>query len=185
MNKILLLLLVTFSSSVYAVGGFLIEPYVGYMSAKPSGTLDNYGDEKKVFDDSMKGVGYGGRLGWGYGNFGIALDYMAANAKQDDSDNKLTTIGAIAMVSIPFMRFWAGPIFKAENDYDVDDAPELSGTESGKGFKVGLGFHPLPLLSINLEYLKLKFDEEELEDFQNLDKDVKGFLLSVSMPIVF
>jgi hypothetical protein len=86
------------------------------------------------------------------------------------------------MLGLPFFRFWAGYIFSSQLKLETDG---LEGTEKGSGFKLGAGWTALPLLSINLEYLMLKYDEMDYDDFQNTNRKTNAVLLSVSMPLVF
>ncbi len=169
--------------SLSSFAGIFIEPYVGYLSVKHSGDYDNYGDQLEVPTESGKGPAYGARAGYGIGIFGLGLDFMTSNLKEEhDFKSKITNIGATLMVGLPLIRGWAGYIFSSE--YELDDS-DIPGTEKGSGFKLGVGWTPFPLLSINLEYLMLKYDEAKYENFQDVERDTNGFLLSLSMPIVF
>ena len=134
--------------------------------------------------ESGKGAAFGARAGYGIGPLGLALDFMTTGSlkEEDDFTSKMTNIGATVMFGLPLIRFWAGYIFSSQLKLETDG---LSGTEKGSGYKLGAGWSVFPLLSLNLEYLMLKYDSMSYDDFQDTTRKTNAIMLSVSMPIVF
>jgi len=178
--KLALVFICLISTSAFC--GVLIEPYVGYLSVKNSGTVEVFGMEADLEETTAKGMGFGGRLGYGVGNIALGLDYMTANLDDDGDDTKLTNIAGFATVNLALLRLWAGYIFSSELEIDSDD---LEGTIDGSGYKVGLGFSILPKVSLNFEYLMLNYDKEDSDLLTAIDQDSKGFMVSLSFPFVF
>ncbi len=177
------------SKSTYA--GVLIEPFLGYNV----GTLETKDTSDKTVSNVMSAPTYGLRLGYKVLLFWLAADYVASNgnATPDDSsakyDYSASTIGATVGVDLILgLRFYAG--------YGADTTLTQKKTTrdivfKGTSTKGGIGFSPIPLLSLNLEYSINKFNRvDKVADagFKDIDtyyKSVDNSMLmaSVSIPL--
>jgi hypothetical protein len=160
---------VTLSSPAFA--GIHLEPYLGYAKGD---ITDSAGDEFNT-----TGMLYGARLGYSVSMLAFGAEYQAGSMTAEtnpDEDAKPSDLGVFVAFDAPVLvRVFATYFFQASTK--VGDT-KLEGT----GMKVGLGFTPIPLLSINLEYMTSEWDEA---DGQTIDPAMKGkFMgLSVSVPL--
>lgn len=171
--------LVLFSANAFA--GLLLEPYVGYGSFKNSGTVEIGALKGDLEETTAKGLMYGGRVGYGIANLAVGLDYGAGSLDDDGDTTKITQLGAFVMASFPIVRVWGTYIFSGKEDITSDDADLVA---KGAGFKFGVGFSVLPMLSLNAEYVMMNFDEVDSDTVNAIDMDIKGFLISISIPFV-
>jgi hypothetical protein len=176
---------------------FLIEPYAGYgmstltATSKPSGT--------KISTEN-NGLGLGARAGYVLPmGLWFAADYVTfleTDLKYKEpsglTDGKVS--GSAAYIDVGFdvpaipLRFWAG--------YAFMDNAQIKGTSSttdytGTGYKAGLGFKPIPMMSLNLEYMmhmhdKYKTSSGSEGDVSSAYDDYKAstIFLSVSVPFM-
>ncbi len=49
----------------------------------------------------------------------------------------------------------------------------------------GVGFSILPKVGLNVEYLMLKYDKEDIDHVDKIDLAAKGIMVSISFPFVF
>ena len=166
------------------ITGILVEPYLGYTSLKSSGTLKYTGIDADLEETTIKGPIYGARLGGGLSNFAAGIDFMKGSLDEEGDDSSMTNLGAFAMVSFLTFRLWGTYLFSSSRTVIVDDS-NTEGELKGTGLKAGLGWSILPYLSLNLEYMTLNYTKEDIDEFSDLDVTEKGFLLSVSAPLVF
>lgn len=148
---------------------FLIEPYVGYYT----------GDIKDSSGKSdMKGMGYGARLGYTSLGFMGGLDYFTGKWTIDNTpevDVTPTDIGIFVGFNFPILiRAYGEYLLKSELKGDA-------GKYEGKGVKLGVGFTPLPLISVNVEYVTHTFDEFDGNSLTS-DTTTKMIGLTVSLP---
>lgn len=154
-----------------AHASFLVEPILGYNL----GSFENGLGE----DKSFTGVGIGGRLGVEFLGVQAALDGNFSTIDIDDMDEAdLREFGFFAGYDFPILlRAWMGFIFSSSLELGTADF-------SGSGTKFGLGISPLPLLSLNLEYKMMNFDEFEINGVTSeVDRDMDVIFLSVSVPL--
>ncbi len=152
---------------------FLVEPILGYNI----GNFESFTGE----DQSAKGIGIGGRLGFEYLGLQGALDGSFSTLDIDDNiddDGELREFGLFIGYDFPILfRVWAGYMFSANMERGNTDF-------RGSGTKVGVGFSPLPLLSLNLEYKMINFDELEFGGVTtSADRDLNTLFFSVSVPL--
>lgn len=179
-----------FSANAMAVG-FYIEPGLFYEK----------GDNKIEWPSPLgsstgttKGPGLDLKIGlhWDSIVF-LALDGTYSRVKFENSatnysaDGPSTTYGAIIGAQFPVLglRGWAGYVFGGKLDPDQDGTYDVK-FEDPKGLKLGLGFK-IFLVSINLEYMDLKYDKSTIEKpvsttFDDKLQNKVG-ILSVSIPI--
>lgn len=181
-----------FSTKALAAGLY-IEPGIFYEKG------DNKIDWSAPLSSSTgttKGLGVDLKLGinWDSKVF-LALDGSYARVKFENSatdysaDADSTTYGAILGAQFPHLGFrgWVGYVFGGKL------APDASGSykvkfEDPKGLKLGVGFKIL-IVSLNIEYLDLKYDTSTVEQpigttFDNKLKNKIG-RISVSFPLTF
>lgn len=211
MKRIFLLGLIAVASFYYssAKAGVLIEPYLGtLMMSEISGdtfTELNDLDDDNATEESITGMMYGARLGYGIpGGIMAGLDYTMASGKLDDYESKLTEYGVFVGFQLPMIRFWAtymlsSTFTNAGEDEDTEDPITLDFLK-GSGYKVGVGYSPLPMLSINFEMRSITYTEMSITndgddifdgtapytgdlDFSEHENTWSSYLLSVSVPI--
>lgn len=153
-----------------ANASFLVEPILGY-------NVGNF-DTGPSQDESFTGVGLGGRLGVEFLGIQGALDGTFSTVNINDVDADLREFGFFVGYDFPILlRAWMGFIFSSTLEYGTADY-------SGSGTKFGLGISPIPLLSLNLEYKMLNFDEFELQGTTtDIDQDMGILFFSVSVPL--
>lgn len=177
-------------------GGLFLEPAITW----ESGSSDL--DLPSPFSNSeadLDGFGVGMRLGFhAMESFFIGVDGRYSFLKFEenklgmDTDAKSWNIGPVVGLQMPTdlgIRVWAGYIAAGEVDPDKDRELDIK-FKSGSGFRVGGGLK-LALVSLNVEYQKIKYDKTELESIgifdpgsesKQTDLDNESIVLSVSMP---
>lgn len=182
LTKSLLFLILLISQSAHA--GVLLEPYLGYGIG--SGDRGN-------FDYSYNTPQYGARLG--YQMLGVmgGIDYSMASFELEaenkttgtttKSDYKKNQLGVFVGYDFPLLvRAWGTYYVSANLEDDIAPISKYS----GGGYALGVGFTPLPLVSLNVEYRTFSYDEVETgSTTASLDPnfDLNEIFLSVSLPL--
>lgn len=179
-----------FSAQSMAVG-FFIEPGVFYEAGNnevqwPSPLSSSTGTTRGLGVDLKLGVHFDSIVF-------LALDgsYSKVTFKNSatdyDADATSTAYGAIVGGQFPILglRVWGGYMFGGTLDPDSSGIYDVKFDEA-KGLKVGVGIKIL-IVSINLEYMDLKYDKSTIEkpvsaDFDNKLENKVG-MLSVSFPL--
>jgi hypothetical protein len=167
---------------------FYIEPYAGYeqgtLKMQETYTLNGV---KKTGEDgaSEHGVIYGGRVGLSFLMITLGGEYQGgAPVVNGNTGHTMQDYGPFLQVSIPFVTV-RGTYFMG-SEWKVKGTSS-SVTYSGRGFKGGLGFSFIPFVSVNLEYVSVKYDEAESSKsslkFQSVDNSRNGVILSLSVPL--
>ncbi|OFZ15459.1 MAG: hypothetical protein A2Z20_12255 [Bdellovibrionales bacterium RBG_16_40_8] len=178
---LLFVALVTFSANSFA--GILIEPYLGYMTGKNSGsvTINTPITATLDVDSTTKGAAFGGRLGYDFLLLGAGVEAMSGSLDTDGDDSKLTNLGAFVSFDLPIMLRFFGTYF-----FSSKFSTETGGVDykyKGNGFKAGVGLTTLPFVSINLEYFSMNYENDDTAVLDNADVNYKGFMLGVSLPL--
>jgi hypothetical protein len=186
---------ISFLLSVNAhAAGLLLEPILGYGMNTTTGTVKASGAS---FSTEANGLGLGARVGYilplGLWFAGEYVTFLETDNKVKEpagqANGKVSSSTAFLDVgfdlpAIP-LRFWVGYAFM--NSATVkSQAPDQEFT--GTGYKLGVGYKAIPLLSINLEYImnmhdKIKGSGIEM-DVSNVYDGYKSstIFLSVSVP---
>lgn len=183
--------LVTFLLTLSAAShsGILIDPYLGY---RVSGSGDFAGA-----DLSYNGPAFGTRVGYTTLGLMLGLDFTMSTfdlefetANQTfEVDTTSTSMGAFIGYSMPFIRGWATYYFS--QTFKTNEGPDNGDKTKGSGFGLGLGYTGFPIVSLNLEYRKFSFDEQETAAGvttsipSNVDVDASEILFTVSIPFSF
>jgi hypothetical protein len=176
MKKLLLIALLL--CSVNAFAGIYLEPYVGYLAnsydIKVSGTVS--GTPQEIEDtENDSGVAFGGKVGYSIPLMAIGADYLKAG--------ELTDIGPFVEFRLPlFLKFRATYIMSSTTEAEDDDLKF-----KGSGFKAGLAFSLLSVLSINLDYIATSYDELDgsIPGFETDKVDVKRSAVMASIGFPF
>lgn len=187
MKNIALLLLLLFVSPAFA--GIYLEPYLGYEvgTVKFSETVSGVTVSEK---QNEHGVLFGGRLGLSFLGLAVGADYMGGSPTSGGSASPLQDIGAFVGFTFPvFLKASATYILSSQlTDVGEIDASnvETKVKAKGKGMKFTLGFTFLPLVVINLEYIKHTWDDIPLVSTVTAFKleDSAG-MISLSLPLDF
>lgn len=177
-------------SSLSAQAALLIEPVVGFSSGKAELTItDNSpGGDVVSGDESIKGLSYGGRLGFQNLGFQVGLDYLASAMKFDGEKWDTSELGGFVGFEFPVLfRVYAGYIFSGSAKVALDD--DTATLKSGTGPKFGIGMTLLPFLDVNLEYRSVKYDTADISSLYgagtdiSLDGKYNAIMLGVSFPL--
>lgn len=170
--------LVSLASAPPAQAGLLVEPYLGYHTGK----IKQSGNP----DSDVKGMSFGGRLGYQQMGVMAGLDYMTGSWTTESSGYKFdvtpTQLGLFVGYSFPMMlRVYGVYSFQADGKIK-NGALNYDQTQKGTGIKLGVGFTVMPLLSLNVEYLSATFTKDK--NGNKLNPEVKNdlFGLTVSVP---
>lgn len=190
MKKILCAFLLFISTSIQA--GILIEPYIGlnFASGEDGQTLKTDYDQSSPF--------IGSRLGYQTLGFMFGLDYTkgmesdleikttSSTVKQDADQS---TLGLFVGYNLPVMlRAWAA--YYVTTTIELQSGVNVGDEYKGSGYGLGVGFTGLPLVSLNLEYRMMTFDELK-DNSTGLKSTLSGtneidynqVMLSVSLPL--
>jgi hypothetical protein len=169
-----------------ANASFLIEPHLGY---NVSGGQSDFDGSKMEYT----GAQYGARLGMQFLGVMGGFDYtrytssttMSANGASGTIKSKEEDMGIFVGYNAPILlRAWLGYYFSAKST--VTGYTNISGMAvddyfKGSATELGLGFTPLPLVSINLVYRMLNYDKDQ-DGTANPVYKPKEIVLGVSLP---
>jgi hypothetical protein len=177
------LLMMSAMSSVNA--SILIEPHLGY---NISGGTSDYASSKYEY----KGAQYGSKLGFNYlglmagfdFNYGtFTLDRTTNAGVKTSAEYKQTDLGIFVGYNAPVLiRGWIGYYFSSKAENANSSTNYFKGTIT----ELGLGFRPLPLLSLNVAYRMVAYDKQSVNSVESTLSpkfDPTEIVLSVSLPI--
>jgi hypothetical protein len=172
MKSFITLFVLFFSINLFAIG--FIEPYIGAKTGKykdpnyEPNTLANINNDSMRLnreDGSAKGPTLGLRGGYNgdvmFFGLDFALHIMILDADYNTSDNKAGFVGVTPGFILGFhmpvvpMRLWAGvggTVYATAHE-EVTWQRKWEDAYSGSYYKFGIGFQPLPLLSLNVEFM--------------------------------
>jgi hypothetical protein len=160
---------------------FTAEPYVGY--GLLGGVTKDDGKGTSTDLGNFTGFGLGARglvnfAGLFFGGIDLSyypsFSYSPANGRSEtssggiDKGTKSFKGGLVAGVALPVipLRFWLG--FNVIDRLSDSSSGTTSGvdfttdtTVKGHSFKIGAGYRPIPLLSLNVEYIMASYGESE------------------------
>ncbi len=173
MKKYVYLLVLLPLINFNAYSALLIEPYIGL---NISGTTD-FGVTENGYDNAPASLG--ARVGFAQLGFSGGLDYqMTSGIKIENDANKYDASELALFVGFDFpilVRAYAGYILSADMDTTGIKYDE------GSGYKLGVGFTGLPLISINVEYKAVSYDK--LNGATTTTADHNAVLLAASLPL--
>ncbi len=156
-------------SSVSA-NAILIEPFIGWQTGEVV-----YGGTTA----DISGIEFGGRLGATFTMFALGGEFSKADLTIDSSpelDLATTDMGLFFSVEFPILiRAYFTYFLSSEAEPDSGADYEGDG-----GYRLGVGFTALPFLSINVERILRKYDEQ---GSASIDNEVETTMLSVSIPL--
>ncbi len=161
-----------------ASASLYVEPFIGYMmgDTEASGALGGYKED-------TTGTDMGLRLGFSTLGFAVGAEASQSSFEIDtdpSTDLEPTNLGLFASFEFPILiRAYASYIIESKGDYGNAEV-------EGDGLRLGVGFTGLPFVSINFEYLSLKYDTIKAAGF-SVDTDIKTDLygVNVSLPLDF
>lgn len=182
LTQIGLLLALILGFTAESNAALLLEPVVGYSVGKAVTQFTDDDEEK----DGIRGVSYGGRLGFQKLGFQIGVDYLGSTMDYDGEDLKTTEWGGFVGFEFPvLLRVYGGYIFSGsgtmkKDQTNVDDEINLNG---GVGPKLGIGFTLLPFLDLNIEYRSVKYaTEKDVKLTDDMDAKYETIMFGVSLP---
>ncbi len=174
-NLFAVLAILSFNQTVHA--GFLIEPYLGFVS----------GEQKQATTAKFTGTEYGARLGYSMLGFAIGAEYAAGSFSDDQtpkSDITMSDIGLFVAYNFPVLvRAYA--TYVPSSELKVNNSGLDSTLKSGNSMKLGVGFTGFPIINVNLEYISSSYSKIDTT-IGAFDLDPKStgtaFALSISAP---
>lgn len=190
--------LLFFTSARGATVGLFLEPGITY---ELGDTTINYPSPLANSTGSVQGLGLAARAGVHlFEAFFLGLDYRYSMPQfKDSSDNYdekaiATNWGPVVGMQMPIvgLRIWGSYIMDGELNPDKSRNFDVKFAKA-TGYRVGAGFQ-LILVSLNLEYQQLKYDQTNLEQagpfsanttLNQVNLENKTWLASVSFPLEF
>ena len=165
MKKLFIAFLFTFISNAHA--GFLVEPYLNYNFGS-----GDYKWSAQSYDVSTSEPNYGAKLGYQFLGLMAGMDFNLGSYAWDETNNgtktkfdlDTTRVGIFAGYELPILlRAWVGYYFSNSAEYtkSYSDGTNKGDTFKGSAIELGVGFTPLPLLSVNIGYRMNSYDEFE------------------------
>jgi hypothetical protein len=179
MKKSLIVTLITIMFSASSYGSLMIEPYLGYTFGGGEQDLGGNSKYDYSYHHPMLGLRLGGSLlgfmaGLDYSgsllsSFSMDVEQKAGSSTTDYNDDvNKTQFGLFVGYDFPILlRAWATYYLSAKLEGEsavaagTNQIYTTNYSESGSGIGFGVGFTPLPLISVNLEYRKFTYDEWE------------------------
>lgn len=193
---LLVFFIVAFSSQAQAQGsGLFVEPAITYERGE---TKVNYPSPFSDSTGSSNGLGIGARLGFHIMEIvfvGVDGRYSMPQFKDSavnyDATATASNWGPVVGVQTPIvgLRVWGSYILGGELNPEASAGTDVK-FDKAHGYRVGAGFR-LAIVSVNLEYQNLKYDQVTLEQLGvfNPGTTLNGtnlssstWLASVSMP---
>lgn len=185
--KSFLVALAIIVTATTANASILIEPHVGYVASGGDSSFSGA-------DYSYTGPQYGARLGLKHLGLmgGFAYTHSTFSNKKTALGISLTAkqkqdeMGVFVGYNAPILiRAWLGYFFSTKNTY-TDNGHGANGLfYKGNTTEIGLGFTPLPLLSLNVSYRMLSFDKVGaggIEATLSEKYEPKEIVVGVSLP---
>lgn len=171
--------------SATANAGLLVEPYAGYGFGK-------FNDKTTPSKGDVSGGAIGARLGGTFTMVFVAADlmttisgktkYTSGNTGSFDTTN--TAVYADVGVDLPVIRAWGG--YGIVNNLTIKTPIGDEKLSGGSHFKLGVGFHVIPMLSLNVEYLVDTFKKAKVGALSGTtDTTANEVLLTASVPFSF
>jgi hypothetical protein len=144
-------------------------------------TVDFGGSTGEADSDGMS---FGARVGYKFTGFWASVDIETGSSKELTpstglaTDASLSNTGLAVGVSLmPMVNFYAKYLMTAKLEYGTASTVELKG--SGTAF--GIGWSVIPMVSLNLEYRSINYDEI---DGNALATEIghKGLTVGISVP---
>jgi hypothetical protein len=165
--------MIFFGSQAFA--GILIEPYAGYHIGKTKGGTDP--------STNLKGLVYGGRLGYQTMGFQIGADYLTGSISDDaspSSDYTPTDLGAFVGYQFPVLiRVYAAYGFAPQTSVKTNGTTLKY--HDGTSYKLGIGYTGLPFVNINFEYYNSYSKKADAGEFGTLDLGYKAYIESYGL----
>jgi hypothetical protein len=187
-----------FALASSANANLMLEPYAGYYLGTETTTVRATGVDGKSTSDA---AAFGARLAFEKMGLWGGLDYMYApdhNVKYTlpsglrDTTATRSILFIAAGYDFPIVRLRVFGGYGVLDEWRGSTNATHTGTYSGTAIKGGIGFKPIPLLAINLEYIKHNFTK--YKSFNGREVDIgqsysnfnaSGWFLTASLPLVF
>ena len=171
-----------FQLSQKAQAAFYLEPFAGML-------VNSTFEVENAAKGKIDGSHLGGRVGWTKMGFSLGLDGRRTSFRtepdsniNDEEDYTATQSGFFVGYDLPIaIRVWANYIFSSEASNDDDSDRKF---KDGSGYNIGIGYKPLPFISLNLEMFKLDYAKyvDALGE-TDLQYESSGMVLGISIPV--
>lgn len=181
---------------VVSQAGLFVEPGITYQYQD---TAIDYGGPTHDSSGKNNGLGLSARLGFDINDMVFvgadaryAMTQFTDSAFDTDVKSKSYNLAPVVGIQMPVvgLKVWAGYVLAGEIDPDAVTSTLINYDAKfagAKGYRIGAGFH-FALLSLNLEYQDLKYDDVSAD--VNLGGPLildgateKGLVLGLSFPI--
>ncbi|MGZ3808652.1 MAG: outer membrane beta-barrel protein [Bacteriovorax sp.] len=161
-----LLIIAYFLTAISASANVLIEPHLGY---NLSGGQKNYNYSGFNVTTKYTGPQYGARVGYSFHGLMAGGAYThstfdlkaTASGVTNTSKEKQDDLGIFIGYSAPvLLRAWATYYFSSK--MTETEGPSKGDWNKGHTTELGIGFTPMPLVSLNLMYRMVSFDKQSV-----------------------
>lgn len=179
MKKLLVTMVLALCFSGIAKADLLFEPYIGTEAGKFSNA-----------DATLTGTAVGARIAYKLPLFvwaGLDLSLGSSGKYKGvltDADMKHTSYYGVVGVNLPILlRGWVG---YGVSDQFVIDSP-INSTMKSNATKIGIGLTPLPLVCLNVEYIKGTVSEISGGTLAKSSPSTtsESYMFSVSLPLYY
>ena len=156
-------------ASQVSLAGLLIEPQLGYIATGSASGSYTVNGGTVTANDSFSGAQYGARLGYQNLGFMAGLSYQLAslsrNCKNCSPAVKVSysrdDLGLFVGYSAPlFLRAWLAYNISSKSKTTQTTTATTSGEYlKGSSTEIGVGYSPLPVLSLNLIYRMYNYNK--------------------------
>ena len=183
--KNVLLAIGFFAIALSANASLLIEPHLGY---NVSGGQASFSNAKYDYSGAQYGARLGAQFlgvmgGFDYTHSTYTLDKTAVGSSKVSADQKQDDLGIFVGYNAPILlRAWFGYYFSSKRTQTETGSFGANGDwYKGTGTELGVGFTPLPLVSLNIMYRMFSYDKQNSGTLST-KYEPKEIVLGVSVP---
>jgi hypothetical protein len=181
----LITLIVSTFTSISANASLLLEPHVGYIL--------NSDTTYQSINFKHTGPQYGARIGARVAGLMGGLDFthstftekISGSGVEVKTKQKRDDIGVFVGYNAPILlRAWVAYYFSSkQSQVENDSWGSIGDYSKGHATEIGVGFTPLPLISINLTYKMIAFNKDQDGTAINPNLKANEIALGVSLPL--
>lgn len=178
---------IALSISSVSQAGLYAEPFVAYETGSYDGNLLLSNLTIMTTENDLSGIAAGTKLGWQFKSFGFGLDAEASTLKLKDktsgdkSDFSTTDIGLYLRWDISRFQIYTTFMTSTAKDEALKDNGMVEDVK-GSGMKFGIGYRFFKHVSLNLEFVGIKYDKSDEPTILAISGKRDSTRVSVSFP---